>query len=276
MDELEELLQVEEKLENCYLYLVYLESSGLVKEDEYTMVKQDIEALTKKEMQLLSSPTGTYQEMKALLSERMSSKPMLVNLGYHTEAHLLRLNMMLDLICEDAGVEYANALKYDLHKIILKFLESLLSNSYYEDIRSDLIKAKYDLIFYDYSLEADYLVQDDTLDIKLDSASYKENLPSHRYIDQVILIDESREIMQSIAYLNSDLLAMHHNYALFILKMIHLLSRLALCDEDMLSPVMEEFNYLIVSEEIDPSIKGIICDMLEIFRQIESSFYFSR
>ena len=276
MDELKQLLEIEEKLEKSYLYLIYLEANGLTNEYEYTMVKQDIGALIKKETEFLSSPSITYQEMKEALSESISSKPMLVNLGYHTEAHLLRLDIMLDGICGDAGVEYANALKYDLHKIMFKFLDYLLSNSYYEDIREYLIKAKYDLLFMDYNLETDFLLDNDTSYIELNSQDYKINLPSHKYIDQVILVDESRCIMESIENLNHESLVMSHNYAQFILKIIHLLPRLALCDENMLFSVMEEFNYLVASEEIDSIIRESILDMLEIFRQIESSFHFSR
>ena len=38
-------------------------------------------------------------------------------------------------------------------KIVLKFLEQLINNPYYEEVRDDLIRYKYDIIFLDYHIE---------------------------------------------------------------------------------------------------------------------------
>lgn len=273
MQSLERLILVEEQIKKRYLYLVQKEISGTLTEGNLSLIKQDILLITKEEASLLRSPEVSYQEMQQIIASKLTGYPSFLTLGVDSEAHLIRLYHMLESIQGDEGIEYADALKYDIHKIIMKFLENILANPYYASIREKLILFKYDLIFDDYNLEADYLLDNDMSYIKLNNQDYRIDLPSHKYIDQVILIYESKEFMQILRNYSA---LEEYEYADVIMVIIHILARLALCSENELAFVMSDFRMLLENEEMDHHIQNTIQEMLVIFRQIESNFHFSR
>src|SRR5699024_3020130 len=136
------------------------------------------------------------------------------------------------------------------------------NNPYYEEVRDDLIRYKYDIIFLDYHIESDYLSQGH-ISGELTSEVLKKELISSRYIDQVLLVDK---IEEEITYLkNISDIESSKNRVLAIILAIESLARLALCDEVTLSFVIEDFKFMLDSDELDVAVKELVLDMAQIF-----------
>lgn len=267
MNNLKELEKLEAKIEQLYLYLMSLEIKGLSENSE--SILEQIYLLTKKETALLGDIPLTTKELKEKINKYITVSPMLVNLGVHPQARLLRLRNLFESVSGDAGIEYADALKYDIHKVMIKFIDKLLCSEKYIDIEGDLIRFKYDLVYFDYNMETDFLLQNDSSMLELDSREYKDDLPSYRYINQVILIQETKEAIYDIARRTSV-------SSFLILEIIHVLARLALCDEAEIDLIGDDLNYFFESDDLDFKVKDLILEMLDMFRQIKDGFYFSK
>ena len=267
-------LKVEEEIEKLYLFLIRMEISGQKYSDAYRYMMKRIDALTKEENKLLVEMEGTYLDVKKEL-QSYSVKEMPINLGFHTNASVLRFEKMIDSVWGDSGIEYADALYYDIHRILLKFLEYMIDNPYYENIRKDLISFKYDIIFLDYNVENDFLTEKDMSCISLDSRILQGILPSSKYIDQAILILEIEEAIKQIQCIG-DVSEKTSSYTLVVIKMMQIFARMALCRNEELNCVMDDVQSLLEDEEIDFRVKEIMTELAEIFEQIQNSFYFSR
>ena len=267
-------LKVEEEIEKLYLFLIRMEISCQKYSDAYQYMMKRIDALTKEENKLLVEMEGTHLDVKKEL-QSYSVKEMPINLGFHTNASVLRFEKMIDSVWGDSGIEYADALYYDIHRILLKFLEYMIDNPYYENIRKDLISFKYDIIFLDYNVENDFLTEKDMSCISLDSRILQGILPSSKYIDQAILILEIEEAIKQIQCIG-DVSEKTSSYTLVVIKMMQIFARMALCRNEELNCVMDDVQSLLEDEEIDFRVKEIMTELAEIFEQIQNSFYFSR
>ena len=246
------LLSLEENIEKLYLYLVELEVSGQKHSVEYRLVMEKIDTLTKQEGSLLIDAEED-DDIKEKINH-FSLKEFPINLGYHTQASEIRLYYLLQSIQGDSGMEYACALKYDINRILLKFLEFMIDNPYYEDIRKELIYFKYDLIFLDYNVESDFLLENDYTCISLDSRTYQEGLPSHKYIDQAILVWELEEAIKQIEAINH-IDEQTGSYTFVIIKVMQIFARMALCDQEQLNYVLDDVRYLMENETMDLKTK---------------------
>ncbi len=271
---LDELLHVEEILEDLYLMLVRLEIAGQYGREDYYQTVQEILELTKKEGLLLMQPNVCYVDLKREVQNLITASFLPIHLGFHTKTPIIRLNKTLDGICGDAGMEYADALSYDIDQILLKFLNYMIDNPYYHDIREDLIYFKYDIIYLDYHVENDFLLHQNTQKVSLNSRTLKENLPSSKYIDQAILVGGIEESVKRI--LSTFDLQSSHFHTFIAIQMMEIFARMALCSEDELALVMDDVNYLMESREVDFKVKETFLEMTDIFKQIQGGFYFSR
>ena len=267
------LLSLEKEIEELYLYLVTLEISEQKHSHPYRLVMERINNLTKQESSLLIDAQGDDHIQEVMNHYSLRELP--INLGHHTQVSEMRLHYLLQSVSGDVGMEYAYALKYDINRILLKFLECMIDNPYYEDIRNKLIYFKYDIIFLDYNVENDFLLENDYTRVSLDSRAYQENLPSHKYIDQAILIWESEEAMKQVM-VASNVNGQTSSYIFVVIQAMQILARMALCTEEQLNYVMDDFHYLMESESIHSKTKEIIMELFEIFKEIQTSFYFSR
>lgn len=274
MDSLTKLKIIEEDIEKLYLYLIHLEISGQRQSDDYRIIMQKIDGLTKEESSLLINIQDNYVDIKRKIQSDISHN-FPIYLGFSTQASTLRLQNLFDSICGDPGIEYADALNYDIHRILLKFLECMIDNPYYEEIRRDLIYFKYDIIFLDYKLESDFLLENDLTRIPLEARLLQDDLPSHKYIEQSILVWEIEEAIKQIECINN-VSERASSHVLVIIKMMQIFARMALCSEKQLNYVMDDVHYLMENTEVDSQIKEIMIEVAEIFEQIQSSFYFSR
>ena len=272
MDILTDLIVLEKVIEEHFLYLVYLERNHENNSFEYVSMIEKIRSLLKQEQHLLEQASD-YLVLRDFLQPYLAKPLRLINLSYNNHTFLYRLNYLLESFCCDEGVEYASFLTYDIHKIILKFLEQLINNPYYRDVRDDLIRYKYDIIFLDYHIESDYMSQD-KISEELNSEFLKKDLISSKYIDQVLLIDQIREEMvclKNITDINNS-----KDHVFVIILAIAVLARLALCDEKMLAFIIDDFNNMLVCDELDIEVKDIVLEMIDLFKQIRNCFYFSR
>lgn len=274
MDILVNLLNVEERIEELYLLLVHLEINGQIDTEYYNQVVKEIFDLTKKEKELLIQKGIVYEDLRREVKKQVISSYLPIYLGFHTHASSFRLYNMLESISGDPGIEYADALNYDIYRILFKFLEYIVDNPYYEDIRDDLIYFKYDIIFRNYNIESDFILKNDMTSISLDSRNLKEDLPSSKYIDQAILVLEIEEAVKQILSVSDT--NSFNAHTLIVIKIMQILARMALCTEDELAFVIDDVHYLLESEEVDLKIKETFLEMTDIFKQIQNSFYFSR
>ncbi len=254
MNLLQELIFIEEKLKYYYHYLAKLEVNNALTTFNYATVKQIICELSKKETQLLNHSTISYQELKKQLEKS--------NFHY-------RLIYIIDSIYGDEGIEYANALNYDIHKIMIKFIQYMINNPYYNEIKEDLIYFKYDIIYFDYQIEQDFILETYHDKICLDSKNYK--IPSSIYIDRAILIGETKDMINILWQFNEQ---NNIDESLVFVLAIHILARMSLCSASLIPFIINDFNQLL--EEANTKIKELLLEAIEILKQIEASFYFSR
>ncbi len=269
---LNDVLKLEEDIKNLYLRLIMLELSELKDSEQYRTIMIEINELTKIEELLLIDIQPFYQAIKKEIN-KFEVKVMPINLGFNKYAHLIRLNYLLDSIRGDSGVEYAVALYYDINKIILKILDSLINNPYYEELRQDLIYFKYDILYLDYNVENDFLLEIDDTKIALNSSDIRRDTVCANYIDKAVLISDILEYLKQIELLaNMD----NNKFTLIVVRFVQIVGRVALCNEDLLPMVIDDINDLLENEEIDGNIKEVMYHIIEIFKQIKNSFYFTR
>ena len=268
MNKIDELLNVENEIENLYLALAYLEISGNVDGVIYENNKKKIDKLLKKERNLFLNYSSIYINYK-----NPSLNAMPIHLGFDSKAFYLRINHIIDSMSGDTGIEYADALYYDINRVLLKFLENMIHNPYYEDIRNDLIYFKYDIIYLDMNVENDFILFNNTGSVVLDSRLLKEDLPSSKYINQAILVLGIEEAMKQIMSIDMQQV---NSRVFVVIEVMQIMARLALCSEYELALVMDDVNYMMESEDTDLRVKEIFLEMTDIFRQIQNSFHFSR
>lgn len=150
----------------------------------------------------------------------------------------------------------------------------MLDNDYYREIKGDLLRVKYDLIYLDYEIENDFLLEDEKESISLKSRILKEDLPSSKYVDQAILVYES---LENIRYLRVLSLEFGEDYySLAVVFILNILARVAMYNDETLTYVMNDFNLLLEDEELNMEIRNLIMEMIELFKQIQHEFYFKR
>ena len=57
-------------------------------------------------------------------------------------SHLYRLNCLIESLVKSDTLDYVYALKSDINRILLSFIEMMITNPYYENVRADLIQYK--------------------------------------------------------------------------------------------------------------------------------------
>ena len=144
---LKELFGVLEQIEDLYLMLFDLELKHQKYSGKFRTIIKKLEVLINEEKTLLWQNFANYEEIKKDAQLKKLS-----------EAGVLRLNNLFLSMSGDAGIEYADALNYDIHRIMLKIIEFIIDNPYYEEVRRDLLTFKYNIIFEDYNIESDFIL----------------------------------------------------------------------------------------------------------------------
>ena len=273
MDVLYQLYQIEEQIEALYIELIHLSMHDIWDGEQYEYYVQTIKNLTTKERDLLADQAVNYSFLKGELQKVMISE-LPINLEHQNNAFLIRLDSRLDAIYGDPGIEYANALYYDIHKVTSTLLLFLIHNDYYEDIKEDLIRYYYDLIFLDDDMERDFYLHIESSKIELSSRIYQEDYPSFKYINQAIVLGEASCNIQNIYYLDDQLSL--NQQVLLIIFILEVYARLALSEGETQEFLLEDVQALLGDEGVSPFVKDKLVEVGEVFRQVQNYFYFSR
>lgn len=277
---LECLYKVEEKIEAYYIKLAELEINKELDSEEYNYYKQIINSLTKDEMNLLKTLDSKdiyklLQQVKKDNFNKVNGKA--IALGFINSAYYFRIVNLLELMLGDDLISYAETLKSDINKIIFSFLSRIINNDYYGDIRKDLIFYKYNLIFLNSTNEYDFLLENDTNSVSLETNNNRtSDLPSYKYVDKTILILESKDNFDFIIDGNENFKDNNNEYALMVISVMNVLSRLMLCEEDTLSLIYDELTYLLENDNIHESIKDLVKEMLIILDSIKNNIAWAR
>lgn len=276
--ELSKLMALEEQIENSFITLANLEVSGKRETFDYEEQLCFLNSLVDKEKKLLKELT--YEEVVNLRRQVLNNcnkKESPLTLGHLTNASYFRVLHNFNFLLGSESFDYETYLRYDLNQIILAFLENLIANEYYEDIKNDLIFYKYNLIFMNLLSEYDFLKTEDISGISIESKNFKtdENLYLE-FVDKSLLILEGKEYIDSLRKLLGDFKDNNNDYALAIIATIEVLARLILCDNDILNYLQQDFNLLLEDENISLEVKNIVQEMLIILEQLKNRISLAR
>ena len=161
MNVLNKLKQIEERIEECYIHLADLENSDLFDSELYNQYIHMLTNLITKEKELLISlDRKDYYKIKKEIDKDKYFKDstMPIVLGHFNNAYLVRIENMINALLGDDYLDYASVLNYDINQLLISFLNELINDSYYQDIKEDLIYYKYNLIFNNYRNEEDFFM----------------------------------------------------------------------------------------------------------------------
>lgn len=275
--ELNQLIRIEEKIEMGFIALAKLESNGLQATFEYEDTLKITNDLVGKEKKLLE--TLSSEEIINLRKQVLkvcNNNGTTIALGHLVNASYQRLLNIFNNLLGSEAFDYATYLRYDINQIIFSFLSYLINNDGYEAIREDLIFYKYNLIFMNYLSENDFLKTRNISTINIESKSFKTDYtPDLIFVDKSILILEGREYVDFIEKFD-DGLENSNNYALVLISILELLTRLILSEDDILKHLQEDFSFLLNSDSISHEVKNLVNDMLIILDQLKSSINVAR
>lgn len=173
--------------------------------------------------------------------------------------------------------DYAAYLCYDLNQIIFSFLECLINNEAYDEIRGDLIFYKYNLIFMNYLSEDDFIKTRNISTISIESKSFKtDSNPDLIFVDKAILVLEGREHVDVIEKHGDNFRENANSFALVLISILELIARLVLSENDILSFLQQDFNYLLESDSVSLEVKNLIGDMISLLEEIKTKIDVAR
>jgi len=185
-------------------------------------------------------------------------------------SHLYRLNCSIESLVKSDTLDYVYALKSDINRILLSFIEMMITNPYYENVRADLIQYKYSLVAFNIHCENDLINGDDISSLSVLSApNYRERCYSYQYVDKALIELPYLKAMEYLSEL-SDEDNLEGKRATIIIKIINILARLTLSDEGLVSKYYEDSMTLLDSEMYPEEIVKIAEEMFQIFSKIQS------
>ena len=269
--ELNRLISIEEKIEMGFIALAKLEASGLSTSFEYEETIKVINDCVREEKKLLASLS--YEDILSVRKQILkycNNKSVSLALGYLTNASYYRLLNIINSMLDSDSFLYAMYLRYDLNQIIFSFLDYLINNSTYEEIRDELILYKYNLIFMNHLSEEDFLVTHNISNINIESKSFKTDCnPDLIFVDKSILILEGREHVDTLEKYGDNLGENNNYFALVMISILELIARLVLSEEEILQYLQNDFQYLIEAESVSLDVKNLIQEMLNILERLK-------
>lgn len=279
-DKLDRLYHIEENIESYYINLVKLEIDGKKDSIEYDYYLKLISEETWNESDFFRSLDldMIYAIRKRVEKDNFNKntdKP--IALGFIAKAYYFRISNMLDLLIGDSLFDYADVLRYDINQILFSFLDYIIDNDYYEEIREDLIFYKYNQIFLNNRSEYDFLLFKDSNAINLLTNNYRtEDLLSRCFVDKAILGLESLDFITFITNCEENFKEEESSYSLMIISIINILARLVLCEEDMMNVVYSKLEALQRDDSISNNIKNTIGEMFDILDIIKHKIFWTR
>jgi len=278
MDILKQLVKVEEKIETYYIHLAQLEFQGMKESVEYQDYVKLINDLINQEKSLFASLSHEdILSLRKYFQTRCSQIDSPIIIGCLVNSYYFRILQLLNACLGDDSFEYASVLRYDLNQIIFAFLEFLIGNDYYSDIRKDLIFYKYNLIFMNYRSEDDFFVANDISTVSLESKGYRtDDFPASLFVDKAVLVLESTDYISSIMGLGEDFKDNEATYTKGVVSLLEVIARLMLCEKDTLPLIYDDLMALLEDEVLPLSVKALVQEMLEILNQLKTKFQWAR
>mgnify|MGYP000000710762 CR=1 FL=1 len=121
---MQQLIELEEKIEVIYLQLMNLEKSGLKKSLDYQILVEEVRRLVKLEMLFFMHDDFSFKDLKKVLEKPDKGPTLPVHLGCYEHAYFFRLSSLIDSISGDDTILYADALNYDYSSNYIKMCGS--------------------------------------------------------------------------------------------------------------------------------------------------------
>jgi len=275
---LNKLIIIEEKLEECFIELANLEANGKKDSLEYLEYFNLTNEYVEEEKRVLDFLTPEeIKNIRKQILKHCNKKECSLALGHLVDACYIRLLNIFNALLGSEAFDYEAYLRYDLNQIIFSFLEYLINNEYYEEIKNDLIYYKYNLIFLNYLSENDFLKTSDISTISIESKSFKtDDNYDLIFVDKTKLILEGKEHISALYNLSDDFKENSNEYALAVISIIELLARLILSENDILHYIQQDFDMLLEDDSLSIEIKNLIQDMLIILEQLKNKIILAR
>lgn len=273
------LCKLEEKIESCYILLAKEELNGKYDSMEYNFYFKTILEYMNEEKKFFArldrdELIDIYHKLEKNMVNQTSSIKLL---GYSKNVYYERIFDILSSLLGDDMFIYAHTLYYDIHQIIFLFLNSLIHNELYNDVREYLIFYKYHLVFTNSSTEYNFFVTNDVDSLQLEAPSYRTSeFLSYRFVDQSILVLEGNQYLTNIISYPNDFQDDLSSYASVLIQILNILARLTLCDESTLPLIYYELMALLENEFTNENIKNLIREQLFLLESLKEKIMGSR
>jgi len=276
--ELNRLISVEEKIEMGFIALAKLETSRLSTSFEYEETIKVINDCVNQEKHLLGSLSSEeILNFRKEILKQCNNRGLSLALGYLTNSCYYRLLNIINNMLGSESYDYAMYLRYDLNQIIFSFLDYLINNPAYEEIRDELILYKYNLIFMNNLSGEDFLVKQNISTISITSKSFKTYCnPDLLFVDKSLLILEGREHVDTLEKYGDNFKENNNYFALVMISILELIARLVLSEEEILQYLQNDFQYLMEAEDVSLDVKNLIQEMLNILEQLKDRIEVAR
>lgn len=265
-----ELLLIAEEIISYYNLLIQNEIKyGIVSvnyQSVYFMLNRAI--AREQRLYLEVESLGYIPELKVMLDKEFNeqfSSDIVLGGGV---SHLNRLNSMMEGRDKSSTLIYASMLKSDINRILFSFLEEMIDNDYYGNIKDDLIQYKYSLIFLNGYNENDFMNGKSLSDLNnLSSPKFRKMCPGYHYIDEAIIELPSIKALEYLAEVEE---VSESRRVKVIIKIINILARLTLGDEKLVSKYYDDIMLLLEDDSYPDELVNIARDMFQIFSNIQS------
>jgi len=278
MKDFEVLYKLEEKIEKYYMVLAKLEINEKKDSEEYnSFVKLLNDLINEEKKLLLTLNRNDVLYLIDKLKQENVNTTFPIALGHLNNAYCLRLLNILYLYLGDDLIDYGNVLRYDINQILFSFLNNLIYDDYYKDIKENLVFYKYNQIFLNVNSEYDFLLTNNIHTVNLESNNYRtHDLPSYFYVDKTVLVLESTDFLSYITGVREDFKDLNSSYTLMVISIINVLARLVLCENDILNLVYDDLINLLEDDIIYESIKDLVREMLDVLEIIKNRISWAR
>lgn len=284
MDEAREyydkLLILGEEITAYYNALEEIDADGARESAEYQEYYGYLVEAISRENSVLNEAIrrGLLIKLKILVDKDLVNKKEPLIVLRHPYAHLFRLNDMLEILSGDKVLNYVYALKKDIGHILMAFLEQLISDLFYQDIRADLISFKYSLFYRHVDLENELVNgEEESRRIELNSLKYRnDGLYSYKYLDKAVLVQECEEGFLYLENVDDGFLYSSTGHANVVINIISILARLILCDERTMKSLYDSLMNLLESEDFSSALQDEIKRMLAILEEVQSRIEWTR
>ena len=275
MEIIPELIKLEQSIEKAYILLYLLHSHKKRDSYDYNSALVELEQMINFEKHFLSKLFKEMEptELKKIIGPKEEGSLLL---GPSENIYLNRLHNLIDFMEGDDIVDYALSLKTDINRIVLAFIDILLTDTYNDNIKDILLRYKYSLMYLDLNLENDLIMNNKSSEIRLEASNYRTNaLPGYIYVDKAVLILEAHILLTDII-INQDFLDNEETKALTIISIVEVLSRLMLCEDETLNIIYDDLIGLIEADSTNPELKNLIKKMLNILDYLKNNIIWAR